>query len=218
MDAFLNIQASSVNYNKNKIVHSRSDSVNIQVLPFFMKSFFITFFMFTGNIIIEIRANIPLCYEKYQIWKLSWCACLRNFTSAYFENSSKSSVQYLLKTKIHIIFQFSFYLALKGELHEQALRLATELQVGDIIITKLETAQSDKCKVWIQFWIMHSLLTLFIIFKSINLFCKTLKTICTSILAVLGKFDIILDNASKAKNEGKDYNGSFVLFGDNEFE
>ncbi|KAA6372800.1 MAG: hypothetical protein EZS28_031673, partial [Streblomastix strix] len=66
---------------------------------------------------------------------------------------------------------------LKGELHEQALRLATELQVGDIIITKLETAQSDKC-----------------------------KTICTSILAVLGKFDIILDNASKAKNEGKDYN------------
>ncbi|KAA6364376.1 MAG: hypothetical protein EZS28_040097, partial [Streblomastix strix] len=43
-----------------------------------------------------------------------------------------------------------------------------------------------------------------------------IQTYCVSILAVLGMLNVVVDKARKAKREGKEYGGSFVIFGDAE--
>ncbi|KAA6380196.1 MAG: hypothetical protein EZS28_024276 [Streblomastix strix] len=43
-------------------------------------------------------------------------------------------------------------------------------------------------------------------------------TYCASILAVLGKLHIIVDRARQAKREGKEYGGSFLIFGESDME
>ncbi|KAA6393874.1 MAG: hypothetical protein EZS28_010596 [Streblomastix strix] len=44
------------------------------------------------------------------------------------------------------------------------------------------------------------------------------QTYCASILAVLGMLPIILDRAREAKRQGKEYGGSFMIFGEAETE
>ncbi|KAA6390013.1 MAG: hypothetical protein EZS28_014460 [Streblomastix strix] len=43
-------------------------------------------------------------------------------------------------------------------------------------------------------------------------------TYCASILAVLGLLHVILDRAREAKREGREYGGSFMIYGEKEIE
>ncbi|KAA6399014.1 MAG: hypothetical protein EZS28_005458 [Streblomastix strix] len=43
-------------------------------------------------------------------------------------------------------------------------------------------------------------------------------TYCVSILAVLGMLHIVVDRAREAKREGREYGGSFMIFGEAEIE
>ncbi|KAA6397164.1 MAG: hypothetical protein EZS28_007303, partial [Streblomastix strix] len=44
------------------------------------------------------------------------------------------------------------------------------------------------------------------------------KNECVSILAVLGMLHIVVDRARQAKRDGKEYGGSFMIFGETELE
>ncbi|KAA6395408.1 MAG: hypothetical protein EZS28_009064 [Streblomastix strix] len=100
-----------------------------------------------------------------------------NFTD---ENNEKDVLKQILRLLVNPI---------NNEWKQLVRHLAAELQLGNLMLSRLETAQTDET-----------------------------KTYCVSILAVLGMLHIVIDKAREAKREMRKYGGSFMIFGDAELE
>ncbi|KAA6395936.1 MAG: hypothetical protein EZS28_008541 [Streblomastix strix] len=103
----------------------------------------------------------------------------------------------------------------KNEWIQVVQHLAAELQLGNLMLSRLESAQTDETKAHYIFQKNIFQLTQFISFVHILPFAQTY---CVSILAVLGLLHVVVDRAREAKREGKEYGGSFMIFGDAELE
>ncbi|KAA6391064.1 MAG: hypothetical protein EZS28_013408 [Streblomastix strix] len=111
----------------------------------------------------------------------------------------------IFRKSIEIIKSGSFTV---GRIQEDVLKRILRLLVNH------DTDRQDEGTLYIlkEYFLIDLIYTAFI-----YTFIST-QTYCVSILAVLGMLQVVVDRAREAKREGKEYGGSFMIYGESEIE